>query len=31
MVPDDERASYVEEGRGLVERIGTTASAIFTD
>ena len=31
MVPDDECAAYVDEGRGLVERIGSTASAIFVD
>ncbi len=31
MVPDDERAAYVDEGRGLLERIGGTASAIFVD
>lgn len=31
MVPDDERIAYVEEGRGLVERIGSNASAIFVD
>jgi D-serine dehydratase len=30
MVPEGERAAYVEEGRGLVERIGDT-SAIFVD
>lgn len=31
MVPDDECAAYVDEGLGLVDRIGSPASAIFVD
>jgi len=31
MVPGDERVAYVDDGLGLVERISSPASAIFTD